>query len=374
MRLNTIWKMLRPLVSIFLKIKFGYRYKKAKNLPDNYIVLANHTTDFDPLFVGVSFEKNMRFVASGHIARWGFTYKLIDFLLSPIIRQKGAPATTAIKEIMKTCKNGGNVAMFPEGVRSWDGSMSPILPSTAKMVRSLGCGLVTYRIQGGYFSSPMWSEKGTRRGPISGEVVNVYTKEQLKAMTNEEVYEAIVADISVDAYEEQNTEPKIYKGKNLAEKMENLLFVCPKCGAYDSILSKRNEVCCTQCDLHFTYDVQGMLDNVQFKTVKELSNWQREVVKQDVTEEKVYEITEATLVSVENHKENPITKGRTTINSEELICNEQAFKLDEITEFAMHGKRALVFTTNKKYYELIPTGQENSWKFFLYYIQCKKER
>ena len=228
MRLNIIWKMLRPLVSIFLKIKFGYRYKKAKNLPDNYIVLANHTTDFDPLFVGVSFEKNMRFVASGHIARWGFTYKLIDFLLSPIIRQKGAPATTAIKEIMKTCKNGGNVAMFPEGVRSWDGSMSPILPSTAKMVRSLGCGLVTYRIQGGYFSSPMWSEKGTRRGPISGEVVNVYTKEQLKAMTNEEVYEAIVADISVDAYEEQNTEPKIYKGKNLAEKMENLLFVCPK--------------------------------------------------------------------------------------------------------------------------------------------------
>ena len=67
MRLNTIWKMLRPLVSIFLKIKFGYRYKKAKNLPDNYIVLANHTTDFDPLFVGVSFEKNMRFVASGHM-------------------------------------------------------------------------------------------------------------------------------------------------------------------------------------------------------------------------------------------------------------------------------------------------------------------
>ncbi len=366
--------MLRPLVSVFLRIKFGYRYKKAKNLPDNYIVLANHTTDFDPLFVGVSFQDNMRFVASGHIARWGFTYKLIDFLVSPIIRQKGSPATTAIKEVMKTCKNGGNVAMFPEGVRTWDGSMSEILPSTAKMVRSLGCGLVTYRITGGYFASPMWSKKGTRRGPMYGEPVNVYTKEQLVAMTNEEVYEAILKDISVDAYEAQLSEPQAFKGKRLAEKMESLLFVCPKCGAYDCITSKDNGVGCMQCDMHFTYDEYGMLDNLEFRTVKELSDWQNHIVEKDVAEGKLYEIADVTLVSVANHIEIPITRGRATMNTEELRCGDYAFRLDDITEFAMHGQKAIVFTANKKYYEMIPTGQENSLKFFLYYMQTRKER
>lgn len=374
MRLNIIWKMLRPLVSIFLKIKFGYRYKKATNLPDNYIVLANHTTDFDPLFVGVSFEKNMRFVASGHIARWGFTYKLIDFLLSPIIRQKGAPATTAIKEIMKTCKNGGNVAMFPEGVRSWDGAMSPILPSTAKMVRGLGCGLVTYRIQGGYFSSPMWSGKGTRRGPIFGEVVNVYTKEQLKAMTNEEVYEAIVADISVDAYEEQLARAKRYRGKRLAEKMESLLFICPECGERDGISSEGENVFCKHCGMSFAYDEYGMLQGTRFGTVKELSDWQKKQVEEDIEKQEPYTLNEARLVTIENNKETLVATGTVKMDSEGITCGEEKFSLEEITEFAMHGKKAIVFTANKKYYEMIPTGEENSLKIFLYFVQCRKER
>ena len=373
MRLNIIWKILRPVVGIFLKIKFGYRYKKAKNLPENYIVLANHVTDFDPLFVGMSFSTNMRFVASGHIARWGFLYHLIDFLVSPIIRQKGAPATVAIKEMMKTCKQGGNAAMFPEGVRSWDGSMSPILPSTAKMVRGLNCGLVTYRITGGYFTSPMWSGKGTRKGPICGEVVNVYTKEQLKAMTNEEVYEAILKDISVDAYQEQEVLPREYKGKRLAEKMESLLFICPKCGAYDSISSKGDVVSCTSCDLQFTYDTYGRLAGVDYATVKELSDWQKQKIAEDVAEGKCYEITEATLVTIEKNKETLVSKGRVTIDKEELICGDMRFALEHITEFAMHGKWAIVFTAGKTYYELIPTGVENAWKMYQYYTEYKKE-
>ena len=52
-----VWLFIRPLVIIFLWFKFGYTFKTAKGLPENYIVLANHTTDFDPVFVGASFRK-----------------------------------------------------------------------------------------------------------------------------------------------------------------------------------------------------------------------------------------------------------------------------------------------------------------------------
>ena len=374
MNLNAKWKILRPLVSVFLKIKFGYRYKKAYDLPDNYIVVSNHTTDYDPLFVGVSFPKHMRFVASGHIVRWGRLYKLIDSLVSPIIRQKGAPATGAIKEMMKTCKNGGSVAMFPEGVRSWDGSMSEILPSTAKLIKSLRCGLVTYRISGGYFTSPMWSEKGTRRGHIHGEPVNVYTKEQLKVMSDEEVYEAILKDISVDAYKDQETERHAYRGKRLAEHVENLLYICPKCGAYDSIVSKGKGVSCEQCNMHFTYDEYGMLDNIEFVTIKELSDWQKEQLAKDVAEGKAYELTQATLSIVETETEKVIGKGRVTMDREELYCDGHSFPLSKITHLAMHGKRAVVFTVEETYYELCPTGRENALKIFLYFKQYQKEK
>lgn len=44
--------------------------ENAEGLPENYIVLSNHVTDYDPLLVGVSFPGQMYFVASEHITRW----------------------------------------------------------------------------------------------------------------------------------------------------------------------------------------------------------------------------------------------------------------------------------------------------------------
>ena len=87
---NILFALLRPLVVAFLKITFGYTFDKAKDLPNNYIVLSNHTTDFDPLLVAASFRKPMYFVASEHIARWPVAGKLLTWLLNPIYRKKGA--------------------------------------------------------------------------------------------------------------------------------------------------------------------------------------------------------------------------------------------------------------------------------------------
>ena len=159
-----VYQLLLPLVKGFLKIKFGYKWKKAENLPENYIVLSNHVTDYDPLLVGVSFPKQMYFVASEHITRWGLAYTLLKELLHPIIRYKGTVATATVIESLRKIRAGGSVAIFAEGVRTWDGVTCPILPSTAKMVKTAGCGLVTFKIQGGHFVSPGWKEHGTARG------------------------------------------------------------------------------------------------------------------------------------------------------------------------------------------------------------------
>ena len=61
---KAVFVILRPLVQLFFHFKFGYTCEKATNLPDHFIVLANHTTDFDPLFVALGFREHMYFVAS----------------------------------------------------------------------------------------------------------------------------------------------------------------------------------------------------------------------------------------------------------------------------------------------------------------------
>lgn len=362
------YQLVRPLVIVFLWIKFGYTYKVPKNLPDTYMVLSNHTTDYDPLFVAASFPRQMYFVGSEHIARWGTLYKLLQYCFAPIMRPKGALASTTVIEMLRKVRSGANVCLFAEGVRSWDGAPAPILPSTGKMVKSARCGLVTYRITGGYFVSPMWSPSSkTRRGPIHGEVVNIYTPEQLAQMSAAEIQAAIVNDLAEDAYDRQLAAPKKYTGKGLAENMENLLFLCPQCGGMDTLHSHNDTVTCASCDHSFRYTEYGTLEGSAFSTLKELSQWQNEQVSKAAQTGEIYTAASCTITRVAGHQENLVGQGPLSLSPNGLICGDLQFPLDEISDLAMHGKRAIVFTVHKDYYELIPSDEANALKFMLLY-------
>jgi len=373
MKHQIIWSLLRPLVYPYLKIKFGYTYEKAKNLPETYIVLSNHTTDYDPIFVAMSFPKFMHFIASEHVARWNFLSTLINFAFAPIWRYKGSVAASTVIDVFKKVKEKKNVALFAEGARTWDGITGPILPSTGKMVKKARCGLVTYKIVGGYFASPRWSQSNTRKGYVHGAPVNVYTQEQLEAMTVDEINEAINRDLYEDAYDRQMKEPRIYKGKNLAKYMENLLFICPKCGKIDTIQTYDNKVTCSACDLSFTYNEYGMLEGSSFKTVKELSDWQRletaNIAKTDV----VYTASGGRMITVKKHEETLVAEGPVTLSRTSLICGDTEIPLGEISDMSIHGRRGLVFTAQKQYYELIPSQEANALKFLWLYEEYAKQ-
>ncbi|MEE1032669.1 MAG: lysophospholipid acyltransferase family protein [Ruminococcus sp.] len=368
-----IYGFFHPPVRLFLKLKFGYTYETAKNLPENYIVLSNHVTDYDPIFVAASFPQQMYFVASEHIARWKTFFKFIDYCFAPIMRYKGSIAATTVKEVFQKVRKGDNVCIFAEGCRTWDGITCPILPSTGKMVKKARCGLVTYRLRGGYFVSPNWSNtSNTRRGPIHGAPVNIYTKEQIAKMSVDEINEIINRDLYEDAYEQQLLSPQKYSGKNLAEGMENLLFICPVCGKIDTIRTHENTVSCSACDMKFTYNEYAMLNGISHKTVRELAKWQREQVLEAAENKLSYTADSGSLAKISNHEETIIAQGKITLSSTSLICGEKEIPLEDILDMAIHGKHGLVFTAQKTYYELLPDKEFNALKFLWLYEAYKK--
>lgn len=374
MKHQIIWSILRPPVSLFLKLKFGYTYEKAKNLPETFIVLSNHTTDYDPIFVAMSFPKFMHFVASEHVARWKFLSTLINFAFAPIWRYKGSVAASTVINVFKKIKEKKNVAIFAEGARTWDGITGPILPSTGKMVKKARCALVTYKIVGGYFASPRWSQSNTRKGYVHGAPVNIYTMEQLEAMSVDEINAAINRDLYEDAYERQLQEPKKYTGKDLAKYMENLLFICPKCGKIDTIQSHDDTVTCSACDLSFKYNEYGMLEGSPFKTVKELADWQKAEVKKGIETNTVYTALNGRLITVKNHEETLVAEGPVSLSSQSLTCGDTEIQLSEISDMSIHGRRGLVFTAQKQYYELVPSKEANALKFLWLYEGYMKQQ
>lgn len=373
MKHQAIYGVLRPLVAVFLRWKFGYTYEVTKNLPDTYIVLSNHTTDYDPLFVAASFPKFMHFVASEHVARWKWLSSLLSFAFAPIWRYKGSVAASTVIEVFKKIKGKTSVCIFAEGARSWDGVTATILPSTGKVIKKANCALVTYKIVGGYFASPNWSTNNTRKGYVHGAPVNIYTKEQLADMTIDEINEIIRRDLYEDAYARQLQTPRKYVGKNLAESAENLLFICPNCGEQDTISSKGNAVSCKKCDYHFTYNEYGMLEGTDFQTMRELADWEREEVRRAAGDQQSYTSLGGTLITVVKHQESPVSEGAITLSAQSLKCGEKEIPLEAISDMAMHGRRALVFTAEKTYYELVPSEEANALKFLWLYEAYKNQ-
>ena len=364
-----IWKLVRPLVILFAKIRFGFKYKKAENLPDKYIVLSNHVTDYDMVFLICSFPRQMYFVASEHIARWKTLYAILKYAAEPIMRYKGTVAATTVMEALRKIKSGASVCIFAEGIRSWDGVTCPILPSTGKMVKSARCGLVTYKISGGYFVSPGWSDKGLRRGPISGAPVHVYTKEQIAAMSVDEINEIINRDLYEDAYEKQLKTPQKYKGQNLAKGLDNLFYICPVCKRTETLSSEGNILRCNSCHSAFTYNEYGLFENAPFKTVRDYALWQQEQLPQLIKNNEMFTARQAVLKRIVKHEENILGEGDITIDASALCCNNISFSLDNISDMDITGRHGLVFSIGKDYYEI--KTPDNAVKFLHYYRAYK---
>lgn len=276
-RHQRLWTLLRPLARLILWLKFNYRCESfAPEGP--FLLVCNHVTDWDPILVAAAVRRQMYFVASEHVLRQGLVSRFIRWAQAPIARQKGGSAAGTVKAMLRTLRDGHNVGLFPEGNRCWDGVTGEFPASTAKVVKSSGASLVTFRLTGGYFASPRWAGTSIRRGRMSGEVVGVYSPELLKTMSAGDIRALIARDLQEDAYARQRKAPVAFRGRRLAEHLETLLFACPKCGSLHQMRSEGDRFFCRSCGMTARYTEEGYFtgDGLPFDTVRDWYRWQTE--------------------------------------------------------------------------------------------------
>ena len=193
-------------------------------------------------------------------------------------------------------------------------------------------------------------------------------------MSADEINGIIKRDLYEDAYERQLASPAKYKGKNLAFRMENMLFMCPECGAVDSITSHGDTVECTNCAMKFRYNEYGMLEDSPFTTVRELYTWLKGKVAEDAANGTSYTAESCKLIEVSKHTEIPVCEGPLRFGKDGFTCGDVNIPLETITDLAMHGRRAIVFSAQNKYYELTPSEEANSLKFHMLYLAYAEQK
>lgn len=275
-----IWRIARPVCNLIVKLKFNYRCP-VYDLEGPLLVVSNHVTDLDPLMVGSAFRNHMYFVGSEHIMRQGFLSRLLGFVQPIIIRQKGGSGAGAVKSMLHELKQGHSVALFPEGNRTWDGVTRDFPRATGKLARTCGATLVTFRLKGGYFSSPRWAGSDVHKGEMYGDIVNVYTPDQLREMSVDEVNAAIAADIYEDAYETQKKHRIRFRSEHCAEGLESLLFICPRCGKMHRMRSYDNKFFCGACGTELRFGSSGFFsgEGTVFNNIYDWRVWQSEKIR-----------------------------------------------------------------------------------------------
>lgn len=383
-RHQIFWKIIRFIAPSVLKPLYKYSYELAPKLEPPYLVFSNHNGDLDPALVALSFPQQMYFVASEHVYRAGFASKILRFVFEPIAKRKGTADAVTVMKSIRALREGKNVCIFPEGQKSFNGITGEINIATGKLVKASKASLVTYKLEGGYFTTPRWG-KGIRKGKMHGSIVNIYNKEDLEKLSPEEITDLVKKDLYEDAYQKQSQNPIAYKGKNLAEGIEHALCLCPECKQIDTLFSKKNSVFCKNCDFTTSIDIYGYFDeNCKFKTVLQWDEFQQEELKKLIREksseksEFIFSDDEVTLKTVKaEHQEEIIGTGKFSMFTDKFIFNsvkdEKEISLEipqkNIVDISMYGKQALVFSDNNgNYYELTSKNIINVRK----YIFCFK--
>ncbi len=274
-RQEIAYRVTRAVLGPFFGWRFNLKTDPQPDFPAPYIVVSNHVTELDFLLLGVLFREPMGFVVGQGLLQSRLLRFLLVWLYGSIAKQKGTADARTTMGMMRRLKEGRNVCLFAEGNTTFDGRTDRIHEATGNLIRAVRAGLITCRIQGGYFSLPRWG-RGIRRGQTSCRVVSTYDKEALESMDAEEINRLLIRDLCEDAYQEQRKDPIAYRGKRLAEGIEHALYLCPSCLMQGTLRGTGNEVRCSACGMRTRYTPYGSFEgDTPFPGICEWTDWQR---------------------------------------------------------------------------------------------------
>ena len=152
-----------------------------------------------------------------------------------------------IRAINKVIKSGGCVAFSPEGMSSIYGHNQPVVPGTGRFLQFYGVPVYFMKLEGAYLTSHKTDIKD-RVGKVNVTIQKLFTPEDLKKMTPDEIQDVVNYTFKHDDYEWNKTARVKYKIKNRAAyNLETICYKCPKCGAELKMVGWGNKLYCTEC-------------------------------------------------------------------------------------------------------------------------------
>ncbi|MBO4355566.1 MAG: 1-acyl-sn-glycerol-3-phosphate acyltransferase [Clostridia bacterium] len=272
-----------------LHTHFTYKVRPGKD-KGPFVYIANHASRNDFLFTAPACLPHRLNYVVGYNEFFRFPLNLVFKFMNVIPKRNFTPDVHTIHEIMRVIKRGGRICFMPEGMSSITGMQQPVVPGGGKLLKKLGVPVYYSKISGGYLTYPKHTMI-SRPGKIEVVVDRMFTPEELKELTPEEIEDRMNMLLAHDDYIWNETAKiKFGKGDNRAEKINTLLYRCCKCGAEGKMTVDGNVIKCSECGNAVELDPYYQISPVGEGSVcpKYVTDWvieERKVAEKQVREE-----------------------------------------------------------------------------------------
>jgi len=155
---NLIYEGFHAFGFSFVFSCFSYRSEGKAHVPRRgpLLIVANHQSWFDPFLVGLAIPRRIRFMAR----RTLFTgNRVLGAFLNALniipVNQEGF-AREGLRLTKERLNAGEAVLVFPEGQRSWDGNIGPLMPGVTLLIRQTKANVLPVGIAGAWDAWPRW--------------------------------------------------------------------------------------------------------------------------------------------------------------------------------------------------------------------------
>lgn len=374
---RVLWRLVWFVGMALCIVAFRLRATGQRRIPRSggVLLLPNHTSFFDPLWVTMPVWRPVRFMASAHLFRLKG--------LAPVLRAMGAfpkkkfvSDRQAVVSLMRFVRGGAVVLVFPEGSRNFDGHTLPLQPGLGSLVRAAKVPVMYARVITGHHVQPRWA-RYPRFVPVRVEYDGPH---DYAGVDPAEIEADAVRRISVDG---TLPPPAGSFGWRMAHGLPDFLWACPHCLALGGLVvdpDDGNAVGCGDCGAGWTVDVgqgltprPGVPEGVSATTVHDayhhICRAHRDADGRPTSGSTpgVYLRGEAELHQIEDDGTMvTLSTGEARVLEDVLEMGEQRLSLESLVAVSMEAGGRLQFRSDGQLYEIRATHPSAlAWHYFL---------
>ena len=258
----------------------------TEDLKPPYMLLCNHNAflDFKVATMAVwPARANYVVAIDGFIGREELLRRV-----GCICKRKFTSDITLVRQLKAVIDNGDVAMIYPEARYSLCGTTAVLPTSLGKLCKLLKVPVAVLICHGHHVNSPFWNLHDRGVKPTEAEFRLLFTPEELKSTSVDELNRRIVEAFQYDdfAWQKERGIRTPYEGR--AEGLHKVLYQCPHCGTEFRMSSMGTKLFCESCGKSWTMSELGELSadegETEFSHIPDWYEWERANVQKEVAD------------------------------------------------------------------------------------------